>query len=117
MNWIATITEKTFTKGRLMLTITYSKGTQTFNETSQVFNVGEVNNKIKNRLDELARLDAAFSEIPDGVFIPAPDTPPEVDEKAEAYRKVFQAKEELAAKLITQEEFDQVVADYKALEK
>jgi hypothetical protein len=115
--YTATITNKDFREGTLQVSVAFKKGAETITEAFNVNGADDLNNRIENRLNTLNQLADFVDALELGVWHKPVKEVVVPDPKQLALNKVYEAKGQLDAKLITEEEYDAIVADYKNLSK
>jgi hypothetical protein len=111
----ATTTKKDFRSGVFQVTVEYQNGSDTFTEAYNINSEEDLNNRIENKLNTLNNLLALESSLVIGAWTKPVKEEYVPDPVQEALNKVYEAKGQLGAKLITETEYDAVVLAYKTL--
>lgn len=111
----ATTTKKDFRSGILQITVSFSDGDEIITEAFNVNSEDELNNRIENRLNALNKLAEFATSLTLGEWTKPVKEEYVPDPVQEALNKVYEAKGQLDAKLITEVEYDAIVLAYKTL--
>lgn len=111
----AKIIKKTFQNGQLKIEVQFTDGTDSWPETFSVSSEADLNSRISSRIDTLNGLEALSTSLTLGTWTKPVKEEYIPDPVQEALNKVYEAKGQLDAKLITEAEYDAVVLTYKTL--
>lgn len=111
----ATLTAKSFKDGNFQVAVEYTDGTNTFTQAYNVNSENDLHRIIEERIKSLEELKALEAALALGPWVKPIKTEPEIEPVKKALNDVYAAKAQLEIGIITQQQFDSVVATYKAL--
>lgn len=111
----ATITKKDFRSGVFQVSVEYKNSTDVFTEAYNINSEEDLNNRIENKLNTLNNLLTLESSLAIGTWTKPIKEEYVPDPVQEALNKVYEAKGQLDAKLISEAEYDAVVLAYKTV--
>lgn len=114
--WISKIVDKNLSLGELRVNVSYSNGTDDFNEVYSIRNEQDLNARIKNKLSELEDKEIIFSNIQTGVYTPV-DNQVVVNPLEQKMTELRKLKEQVSLGLMkeTDKEYLDAISAVKAI--
>lgn len=114
--WNSKIAAKEFDNGSVKVNVNYSNGSHDFNELYWVTDQSDLDNRVINRKKNLSKVITLLDEIVVGDFNPT-EKQPIIDESRQALDALNIGFDQLQKKLITDEDYQDLVTAYKEAEK